>query len=191
MKRLHPVKIDDALYYEKQWSEEFRLRPYYDSVRMRALSRDVKDGMRVLDVGAGIFGTCQFIAQNTNIKADLWAIDQSYTARDIVRKIAPSVTFVLGDVTALPFQDGEFDVVVAGEIIEHMEDPAAFAKELCRVGRSVALSTVDTKCPNALKREYPEHLWEFEPTELLGFFSPWGTATYEVVGNYHFIYVHH
>ena len=190
MKRIHPIKIDDAKYYEAVWGNEINVRPYYDAVRQRALARDVREGMRVLDVGAGVFGTCQYIAEHLRIAADLWAVDQSYTARDIVQRIAPSVHYVVADfMRAMPFSDQEFDVVVAGEVIEHMEDPAAFARELCRVGRRVALSTVDTGCANAIKHgEYPEHLHEFDKSDLVGFFAPFGKTEYTIVGDYHFVY---
>lgn len=190
MKRLHKEKIDDAKYYEKIWGEEYNSRPYYDAVRMRALARDVKHGDRVLDVGAGVFGTAQFLAENhPEIICGLVALDQSHTAKEIVDKLGLPINYVLGDVAKLPFGDDSFDVVIAGEIIEHMEDPAAFAKELCRVGKRVALSTVDTKSENAVKHgDYPEHIWEFEKEDLIKFFKPYGTVEYETVGDYHVIY---
>ena len=189
MKRLHPVKIDDAKYYEKIWSEETNLRPYYDAVRMRALARDVADGMKVLDVGAGVFGTCQYISEETTIKAELHCIDQSYTAKEIVEARCPLIHYLVHSVEELPYDDKAFDVVIAGEIIEHMEDPRAFVNELCRVGKNIALSTVDTRSENAIKHgDYPEHPWEFEPEDLVEFFKPYGDVEYTTVGDYHFIY---
>lgn len=193
MKRLHPVKIDDAKYYENIWGVEKNLRPFFDEVRMQALIRDVKDGDRVLDVGAGVFGSCEYIARHTKIKADLWCVDQSHTAKEIIEKECPEINFVIATfeppATQIPFKDKEFDVVTAGEIIEHMEDPEAFAAELCRIGKNIALSTVDTRCENAIKHgDYPEHLWEFDPEDLIKFFEPYGDVEYTTVGDYHFIY---
>lgn len=189
MKRLHKNKIDNAKFYEKIWGEEYNLRPYYDAVRMRALARDIKDGDKVIDIGAGVFGTCQYIAEHTDLKCELYAYDQSYTAKQIINKIAPQINYIIGDCSEkLPFKDKEFDVVTAGEIIEHMEDPAEFAKELCRIGKNIALSTVNPDCDNAKGRDYPEHLWKFTPEDLIGFFSPYGETEYTTVGDYHFIY---
>lgn len=191
MKRINQIKIDDAKYYEKIWSEEFNTRPYYDAVRMRALIRNVKNGDSVMDIGAGVFGACQYIAEKTALKCDLFAYDQSYTAMEIVNRVTPQIDYQLGECAGrLPFEDNSFDVVMAGEVIEHMEDPAAFCAELCRISRQwVSLSTVDTNCANAIKHgEYPEHIWEFTPEDLVSFFEPFGVVTYEVVGDYHFIY---
>lgn len=191
MKRLHPVKIDDAKYYEKIWGEEYKSRPYYDAVRMRALARDVRHGDRVLDVGAGVFGTAQYLAENNpELIIGLTCIDQSHTAKEIVDKLNLPINYVIGSVEKLPFEDKQFDVVIAGEIIEHMEDPAAFVKELCRIGNKVALSTVDTKSENAIKHgDYIEHLWEFEESDLIDFFKPFcSDVEFCYVGDYMMIY---
>lgn len=57
---------------------------------------------------------------------------------------ARGVTPVTGDVTALPLADGAADVVVAGEILEHVADLPAAVAELCRVLRPGGLLVLDT-----------------------------------------------
>lgn len=48
---------------------------------------------------------------------------------------------VFGDVVALPFPDGTFDLVLAIEVLEHVPHPAAMLREIARVGaRDVVLS---------------------------------------------------
>src|SRR6187551_640649 len=54
------------------------------------------------------------------------------------------VTPVTGDVTALPLADGAADVVVAGEILEHVTDLPGTVAELCRVLRPGGLLVLDT-----------------------------------------------
>lgn len=54
------------------------------------------------------------------------------------------MTPVAGDVTALPLADGAADVVVAGEILEHVADLPAAVAELCRVLRPGGLLVLDT-----------------------------------------------
>ena len=62
------------------------------------------------------------------------------------------MTPAAGDVSALPLADGTADVVVAGEILEHVTDLGATVAELCRVLRPGGLVVLDTVNDNALSR---------------------------------------
>lgn len=190
MKRLNPVNINTPEYYVEVWGEEVKARSHYDTVRMKALAKYVKNGDMVLDVGAGVFGTAQFIAEHTNISADLHAVDFSHTARDIVNERYPQIKYKVADFARqIPYASDSFDCVISGEVIEHMEYPELYAKELLRVCKPdgwITLTTVDTSSEDAKKRKYPEHVWEYEPEDLVRFFSPHRTK-YSVLGNYHLI----
>jgi len=201
MRRLHEKKIDDAKYYETIWAEETNERPYYDATRQRELLKHVKEGDRVIELGAGCFGAAQYAAENLKLKAAFVCLDQSYTARDVVMKSIRSLPkppfisfdYILGETDKAPFPEGWFDVVIAGELIEHYEDPSDLAREmarLCRHGGWITLSSVDDQCENARKLEYPEHLWAFEPQDLENLFSPYGRTRYYVFGDYHMIECH-
>lgn len=66
------------------------------------------------------------------------------------------VNAIRADGLRLPFASGSFDSVFAFEVIEHVDHPAAFVKELARVtapGGSITLST-----PNADLRIFPGFL---------------------------------
>ena len=62
------------------------------------------------------------------------------------------VSALNGDVTALPLADGCADVVVAGEILEHVTDLNATVAELCRVLRPGGLVVLDTVNATVLGR---------------------------------------
>jgi 2-polyprenyl-6-hydroxyphenyl methylase/3-demethylubiquinone-9 3-methyltransferase len=64
------------------------------------------------------------------------------------RGVAP----VTGDVTALPLADGCADVVVAGEILEHVADLPGAVAQLCRVLRPGGLLVLDTVNATTLGR---------------------------------------
>lgn len=193
MKQLRDYPIDDAKYYERIWNAELAAGHWhFDAVRHRALAKYVKPGHKVIDIGAGVWGTAQYIG--TELKTPnvtLVAYDQSYTARDIVAKMCPQIVYVLGQLPSMPFGNGEFDIVTAGEIIEHMAEPAALAAEMariCRPGGWITLSTVDTTCANAIKHgPYPEHTWDFEAIDLALMFAQYGETKHSYVGDYHFI----
>jgi 2-polyprenyl-6-hydroxyphenyl methylase/3-demethylubiquinone-9 3-methyltransferase len=62
------------------------------------------------------------------------------------------VTPVRGDVTALPLASESAEVVCAGEILEHVADPAAVVAETCRVLRPGGTLVVDTIAATRLAR---------------------------------------
>jgi Methyltransferase domain len=56
----------------------------------------------------------------------------------------PNLRFVVGDGTALAYEDEAFDIVFSNSVIEHVGSPEQqrrFASELCRVGKRVFLQT--------------------------------------------------
>jgi 2-polyprenyl-6-hydroxyphenyl methylase/3-demethylubiquinone-9 3-methyltransferase len=70
----------------------------------------------------------------------------------LVQAAAHGVAPVAGDVAALPLATGCADVVVAGEILEHVPDLAGTVAELSRVLRPGGLLVLDTVNRTALAR---------------------------------------
>jgi 2-polyprenyl-6-hydroxyphenyl methylase/3-demethylubiquinone-9 3-methyltransferase len=69
-------------------------------------------------------------------------VDLSPTAALVARE--HRVDVVRGDALRLPFGDGAFDVVVAGEVLEHVTDHERAIAEACRVLRVGGTLVVDT-----------------------------------------------
>ena len=69
-------------------------------------------------------------------------VDLSPTAVEVAR--AHGVTAVRGDACRLPLADAVADVVVAGEILEHVTDPDTVVAEACRVLRPGGTLVVDS-----------------------------------------------
>jgi 2-polyprenyl-6-hydroxyphenyl methylase/3-demethylubiquinone-9 3-methyltransferase len=70
----------------------------------------------------------------------------------LAQAVPHGVTAVNGDVTALPLRAGGADVVVAGEILEHVTDLPGTVAELCRVLRPGGLVVLDTINDTGLSR---------------------------------------
>jgi SAM-dependent methyltransferase len=107
----------------------------------------LEPGMRVLDVGCGSLGL-------RALEPDL-----EITGVDLVARPEYPGPFVQADVAdGLPFADGEFDLVYASSVIEHVPRPrrAAFAAETRRVGRGLYVQT-------------PAFSFPLEPHSLLPF----------------------
>lgn len=163
----------------------------FDLARQVEFYRRITPQMRVLDCAAGIRGfvECYLHSGGKAGPTDLHALDFCPFARADVLRRQPLINYILGDVRAMPYRDDFFDFVGAGEIIEHMEEPAAFAAELARVtrpGGTILISTVDPDCETAIEkgRNYPEHLWQYTPEDLIAFFAPHGDPRYFRLGNY-------
>ena len=99
----------------------------------------LRPGLDLLDVGCGP-GTITVdlagrVAPGTVVGLDAAAeVIAEATAR-VDPESTPNVTFRVGDVFALPFEDGSFDVVHAHQVLQHVGDPVAALSEMRRVCR--------------------------------------------------------
>jgi len=92
----------------------------------------LNSGQRLLDVGAGP-GT--ITADLVELVGEVVALEVSEVAAALTRSGAPHVDVRVGDVHALPFADGEFDVVHAHQVLQHVADPVQALREMARVVR--------------------------------------------------------
>jgi SAM-dependent methyltransferase len=122
-------------------------------------------GARVLDAACGTgFGSAVLLASEP---ASIDAFDLSPLAvEDARRRLGERVTVVEGDLTAIPFGDDVFDLVVCFEAIEHVRDAERGLHELARVlapGGTLAIST-----PNrgVYTDSNPYHRHEFSSSEF-------------------------
>lgn len=87
---------------------------------------------RILEVGIGEAEVSTVVAERygqTVVGIDL--PDTELAANWSGKPVAPS----FADISALPFADDEFDLVLGIEVLEHVPDPAAALREIARVGR--------------------------------------------------------
>jgi SAM-dependent methyltransferase len=78
----------------------------------------------------------------------------------------PEIRYVQGDGCALPFADGEFDIVHSNAVIEHVggrDRQEAFAREAVRVGRRVFVTTPNRWFPVEVHTRLPLVHWLPEP----------------------------
>ena len=126
---------------------------------------------QVLDAGCGAgYGSAELARK----AAGVLGIDRSAEAIAFARTqyAAPNLRFEEADCSALPAADGSIDLVVAFEVIEHLQDWRAFLREARRVLAPAGQFIVST--PN--KRYYSEsrggsgpnpfHVHEFEFEEF-------------------------
>jgi 2-polyprenyl-6-hydroxyphenyl methylase / 3-demethylubiquinone-9 3-methyltransferase len=96
------------------------------------------DGATLLDLGCG----GGLLAPHVPPGYRHVGVDLSETALAVAAQ--HGIEPVRADVGALPFEDGAFDVVVAGEVLEHVTDLDAVVAEACRVLRPGGVLVCDT-----------------------------------------------
>jgi len=87
-------------------------------------------GSRLLDVATG---PGYVAAEAAGRGAEPVGLDFSQTMLAHARTQVSDVEFVLGDATALPFEDGSFDAVVAAFVLLHLAAPERAVAEAARV----------------------------------------------------------
>ncbi|KZT71391.1 S-adenosyl-L-methionine-dependent methyltransferase [Daedalea quercina L-15889] len=97
----------------------------------------IKPGMRILDVGCGP-GTISIDFAKHVAHGHVVGVENSPEVLVEARAAAVSqcvsnIEFVVGDIHALDFPDGAFDVVHAHQVLQHISDPAGALREMRRV----------------------------------------------------------
>lgn len=88
---------------------------------------------RVLDAGCGTGALAYALAPRV---AEVVGVDSGSTLLETARESAPAgCTFLLGDVTALPFEYGSFDICGCLRVLHHVRRPELVVAELVRVLR--------------------------------------------------------
>ncbi|WP_406202714.1 methyltransferase domain-containing protein [Kitasatospora sp. NBC_01560] len=111
----------------------------------------VRPGQALLDVGCGPGTITADLAELVGPGGRVVAVDTSAevleaAAAHIEARGLSNVAFEVADVHALPYADGEFDVVHAHQVLQHVADPVAALREMRRVtaqGGVVAARDVD------------------------------------------------
>ena len=84
---------------------------------------------------------------------------------------------------------GYFSYAVAGELLEHLEDPHKFIKEVFRIlkpGGILALSTPldEAREPGAIDSE--RHLWSFKVDDIMKILIPYGKIKIAILRSQYF-----
>jgi 2-polyprenyl-6-hydroxyphenyl methylase/3-demethylubiquinone-9 3-methyltransferase len=109
------------------------------AARMRHIPAAPAAGATLLDMACGGGLLAPYLA-DTGYRHT--GVDVSRTAIVLARD--HGVEAVRANVLALPFRDESFDVVVAGEVLEHVSDLAGAVAEACRVLRPGGTLVIDT-----------------------------------------------
>jgi ubiquinone/menaquinone biosynthesis C-methylase UbiE len=107
---------------------------------------ELREGERVLDVGAGIGGPARYLAERFGVDVTGVDVTAAFVERagELTRDagLSDRVRFVHADATALPFADGAFDVGWTQHAAMNIRDKAALYAELRRTAGRLAVYDV-------------------------------------------------
>lgn len=151
-----PGKLTDGLYFRDKMRAIHRIAP--DSV-----------GRELLEVGGGRSGLSKMLYPAARVvNLDFDPVFAEASANQL-----PEVSYVVGDATQMPFADDSFDVVTLFDLLEHVEDDTAVARETMRVLRPGGVALVTT--PDVNRWRYP-YFSVFRPVcpDEAELFAAWG-----------------
>lgn len=141
--RKSPSEYDDA--FVEAMAEEYLERTPWTELRLGALRALVEPapGDRVIDLGCAAGALTHYFS---GFGATVVGVDSEERAISKARSLFPELEFRQADVAELPFDEDSFDKAVAGDLVEHLEDPTfrAMLAELQRVlvpGGSLSIYT--------------------------------------------------
>jgi ubiquinone/menaquinone biosynthesis C-methylase UbiE len=121
--------------YADEWQQVHGGRTL--AAHARFMIPHLRAGLRVIDCGCGPGSITCDIAQAV-VPGEVVGIDIAEAQLDRARRLAvrrgiPNVRFERGDIYALPFPDGSFDVALAHNVLHHLGDPPRAIREMRRV----------------------------------------------------------
>lgn len=194
MKRLiegmgdNSAKGYDEIYYSRKDKgvdpQDFR--------RWKKLLQHYRGG-KLIDLGC-LDSMIPMMAKEWYPYAEVWGIDIAEAAIEDMQEKNPDVLFQVGDVYNTSFPNNYFDYAVAGEVLEHLDDPEKFLHETFRIlkhGGILALSTPLGET-HAGEVDNHRHLWSWELEDMKKLMSPYGSVRTKVIGSTYFpTYVYH
>lgn len=117
----------------------FAMLHWIAAARARLVPPAARTGSLLLDVGCGAGVLAPLVAHlgHRHLGIDV-------VAGSVAQARAHGIEPVIGDAARLPFADERLDVVVAGEVLEHVPDPHRVLRECIRVLRPGGTLVLDT-----------------------------------------------
>jgi len=129
-------------YYSKD-----RFAKYRFDIAKHLLLPYIKENVKILDIGCYDGAMLDAIRKSAN-QIDYTGIDADSKALDIAASRGAKVLKLNIESDNLPFQSDSFDIIIIGEVLEHLKDPArilSFAKNVLKT-KGILLVSLPNEC---------------------------------------------
>ena len=121
----------EAKYQQYDWITDTKYpEKLFHIVREWSTVLAIDEYSRILDAGCGTGLITRHLNNAIGLDVNNWALNRA-------KFHAPKATFIQGSITALPFADDSFDLVICTHTLEHIIDPKVALCEFLRVGRMI------------------------------------------------------
>ena len=144
-------------------------------------------GGKLMDLGC-LDSEVALMAKDRFPEAEVWGLDSVPEVAWRMDAKNPNVNWLIGDVYHTHFPKNYFDYLVAGELIEHLEDPEAMIHEAMRVlkrGGTLAIST-PLEETEAGEVDGERHLWSFTKEDFDVLLGKYGDTTVRILRSQYF-----
>jgi len=163
-------------YQSRNPAQQFLIKRQFRAIIQLLKTKKIN---KVADIGCGEGFVLNQLALN-HIGTEYIGLDNSREALKAAKKIHSNFKYMKGNIYKLPFKAGKFDLVICGEVLEHLVDPEAALRELNRISRKYVLISVPLEpwfqLMNFIRGKYiytfgnhPEHInwWGIHSLERL------------------------
>ncbi len=186
---------DGAFEYQNDKWHKIRIEKSLEIIKN--YKKEKHGTLKALDIGCGDGGIAERIQ---NLGINMYGIDVSHEQLKNAEK--RGVHTQEGDIQkTLPYNDNSFDIVFAGEVIEHIADPRNFVTEINRILKTGGLFVVTTpnlagfdnrirllfgkipRCIEPLSSHHYQHVRPFTFSSLEDFLNKGGFAVDSFASN--------
>jgi SAM-dependent methyltransferase len=126
---------------------------------------------RFLDLACG-FGLGAIWVKDNVADTEVWGCDQSDVIINDLAKERRDIKFIVSSVGDSKIPSNYFDVIFAGDVVEHLEDPNTLFKDAFRMLKKDGIFIITT--PDGDVRPYgasPDHVWLFTHDDIDAYYS--------------------
>lgn len=181
MIRLRERNANTKEFWDVNWiqTEAWKMGISVLTDRIAEMSKNIRAGDRVLDVGGGRGEIAEWIRERTGCNVAVADISPSGVAACWKRGI-PAIECDFHDLSVKI--DNAWDVVYSGELLEHTDDPAELIHQMASVCRSGGWLTLSTPLGERFNHE-PMHVWSFLPEDIERLLLPYGEVKIVLLAN--------